>query len=308
MIRKLFSPRFRPAWMTLAVVVALGFALTLPPVQAWATNFLGLFRVQQIEVVEIDTTRINALNGDSNLGQAIGELFSNSVKVTRQPGAPVVVASAAEAGQLAGFGVRLPDNGQTPALTVQSGTAFELTIDRARAQALLDEAGFNDTRLPASLDSQPIAVDIPTGVTAAYGGCPKVDASEADAERMAWAELSGCILLVQLPSPSVNAPADLDINQFAEVGLQFMGMSREEAIKVSQSIDWSTTLVIPIPREAAKIEEVAVDGVSGTLIVRTTDDGGPPHYTLMWVKDGIIYAVSGFDNADSALEMANSMK
>jgi hypothetical protein len=308
MFQKLFSPRFRPAWITLAVVAALAFALTLPPVQAWATNFLGLFRVQQIEVIEIDTTRINQLNGDSNLGQAMAELFSDSVTVTKESGAPVAAASSAEAGQMAGFAVRLPDNGQSPTLTVQSGTAFEFMVDRTRTQALLDEAGFGDTQLPASLDSAPIQVEIPASVTAAYGTCPDASAPEQEAERMSWKKVRGCILLVQIPSPSVNAPPDLDIDQLAAVGLQFMGMTSEEAAKVSESVDWSTTLVIPIPREAAKVEEVAVDGVTGTLIVRTTDDDGPPHYALMWVKDGIIYAVSGFDSADSALEMANSMK
>lgn len=308
MIRKLLSPRFRPAWMTLIVVAALAFALTLPPVQAWATNFLGLFRVQQIQVVQIDTTRFNQLNGDSNLGQQITQLFSDSVKVTKEPIESVVVASAAEASQVAGFRVRLPDNGQAPMLTVQSGTAFELMVDRARAQALLNEAGLGDTQLPVSLDTEPIKVDIPAGVTAAFGTCPGPSASEEDSQHMSWSQLRNCTILAQIPSPTVSTPADLDVNQLAEVGLQFMGMTPEEARRVSQAIDWSTTLVIPIPRNAAQVEDVSVDGVSGTLLSRPTDDGVPARYTLLWVKDGIIYAITGFDDASAALQMADSMK
>ena len=142
MLKTIFSRRYRPAWIGLAVVASLAFALTLPPVQVWAANFLGLFRVQRIEVVEIDTTRLSEINGDATLGERIGELFSDSFKVTKEAGEPQAVASVDEASQLAGFTVRLPGNqSNAPKLTVQDSTAFEFTIDRARAQAILSEAG-----------------------------------------------------------------------------------------------------------------------------------------------------------------------
>lgn len=309
MINNIFSRKLRSMWIGLTVAAVLAVAFTFPPVQAWAANFLGLFRVQQIQVIEVDTSRLSEINNDSTLAERIGELFSDSFKVTKEPGEPAVVASAEEAGALAGFTVRLPSGGESDfTLTVQDSASFEFTIDRVRAQAILDDAGIDDVNLPASLDTEPIVVNVPASVAAAYGRCPAPDMAEEEREKLSWDELRRCTVVTQMPSPTVSAPSDLDVARLAEVGLQFMGMSPEEAAQVSQSVDWATTLVIPIPQDAAVVEDVQVDGVTGTLMSYHYDGNTPSSYTLLWVKDGIIYGITGWDTRDAALEMANSMR
>ena len=73
------------------------------------------------------------------------------------------------------------------------------------------------------------------------------------------------------------------------------------------SVDWTSTLVVPIPRNAAIHRQVEVDGVTGTLIQRSPESEAP-QFALMWVKDGIIYAISGLgSNVQQAIEMANSL-
>ena len=58
--------------------------------------------------------------------------------------------------------------------------------------------------------------------------------------------------------------------------------------------------------EAATYEQISVDGVTGTLIQRPADDA--PQYVLMWVKDGIIYAISGLGaDTQTVIQMANSL-
>jgi hypothetical protein len=54
MFQKMFAPRFRLLWATLAVTLALTLAISLPPVRAIANDFLGLFRVQQVSAVPFD--------------------------------------------------------------------------------------------------------------------------------------------------------------------------------------------------------------------------------------------------------------
>ncbi len=49
-------------------------------------------------------------------------------------------------------------------------------------------------------------------------------------------------------------------------------MSAEEAAEFTSTVDWTSTLVVPIPRNAAIHEQVTVDGVTGTLIQRPSDD------------------------------------
>ena len=310
MFKKVLSKR--PVWAGLSVVAVLAVAFSFAPVQAWAGEFLSIFRVQQVTVLPIDVSQLSALSDNASLAQEFSQLFSNSVNVTRQPGQPVVEASAAAASKDAGFNVRLLSAGQgTPRLTEQSGSAFDLTINRQRAQALLNEAGRSDLQLPASVDGAKISVDIPAAVTAAYGDCPTPSTKDSGSGLMPRgvdAYAPNCTVLAQLPSPTVDTPPDLNVGQLAEIGLEFTGMSASEAQQVSRSVDWTTTLVIPFPSDAGTSQQVSVDGVSGTLILSHAGRGGQAnHYALIWVKNGIIYALTGTGSADQATTLANSI-
>ncbi|MBI3764858.1 MAG: hypothetical protein HY260_23710 [Chloroflexi bacterium] len=311
MFSRIFNQRFRPAWGVLAVAALVAVSLGFAPVRAWAGEFLGLFRVQQITVLSIDTTRLDDLSGNTTLAKQLSQLLSDSVTVTKEPGKPTVVASAAEASQLAGFNVRLwSDSPTSPQLTVQDGTAFQFVVRRDLAQSILNDAGRSDLQLPASLDGATISVQIPAGVSAGYGDCPQIDeqTGEAVAQRgSAGRRFINCIILAEGPSPTVTTPPDVDLPQLAEIGLQFSGMTAEQARELSHTVDWTSTLVVPLPRNAASYEQVEVDGVTGYMIRRPTDDA--PQFALLWVKDGIIYAIGGLgNNADKALAMGNSLK
>lgn len=306
-MQKLFNPRYRPAWALLALVVLLAVSMTLPPVRAWAEGLLAQFRVAKISVVSVDATRLQSLGYGTDLSKQITQLLSDSVTVTQKPDAPKSVANVAEASQLAGFAVRLPSNrSDAPQLTVQSGGAFQLTVNRARAQALLNDAGASNLKLPASIDGAVIKVTIPAGIAAGYGECPKLTEEEESALGSPGRTMLNCIILTEIPSPTVDAPPDLDVVQLAELGLQFTGMTKEQAHAYAQTVDWTSTLVVPIPRNAAQYKKITVDGVDGYLIQRPPGDS--TQYAVVWVKNGIIYAIGGFGDATAALAMANSLK
>jgi hypothetical protein len=207
---------------------------------------------------------------------------------------------------MAGFTVRLPQNVSSSSLNVLGASSFELTVDRAKAQALLDEAGRSDLILPDSIDGAVISVSIPSSVVAGYGTCP--DPSEADSNRTGsmGRNYPDCIMLSEIPSPIVSAPPEVDVAQLAQIGLEFTGMTSEQAAAFVETVDWTSTLVVPIPKNAATYEQVSVDGVTGTLIQRPSDD--MPQFVLLWVKDGIVYSIGGLGtNSQQAIDMANSM-
>src|SRR4030095_14522087 len=116
-----------------------------------------------------------------------------------------------------------------------------------------------------------------------------------------------CVMLAQVPSPTVKTPPDLDVKALAELGLQFTGMTADEAHAYSENVNWTTTLVIPMPRNASSSRQVLVDGVTGTLMTRGADDGVPQRYTLVWVKQGIVSALSGFGTGSDAVALANTI-
>lgn len=291
-----------------AALLILALVLAFPGTRALAGELLNLFRVQQVTVIPVDFTGLEQLTGDGALGNQFTELISNSMNITQKPGDPKEAIDAQQASQLAGFTVRLPQEKNPSQIYVTDAAAFTLTVDRTKAQALLDEAGHSDLVLPDSIDGANISVNIPSSVSAGYGTCPRpqADSSEAEESQIPGRRYPDCVILAEIPSPSVNAPADVDVDQLAQIGLEFTGMSPEDAAAFTSTVDWTSTLVIPIPRNAAIYEQVTVDGVTGTLIQRPADDY--PEFALLWVKDGIIYAISGLGtNSQQAMEMANSL-
>jgi hypothetical protein len=84
-------------------------------------------------------------------------------------------------------------------------------------------------------------------------------------------------------------------------------MSAADAHTFCQTVDWSSTLVVPVPLNGSSFRTVPVDGVNGTLVEAAARGKFQGHYTLLWVKNGIVYAVDGAGSADRALAAAESL-
>ena len=305
MWKKIFSRPYRPAWAILGVLVILALALTIPSVNAIANNFLGLFRVQQVTVVQVNPGNIPQLGNSSELES----LMSQDVQVQKQ-GKTQPASSAQDASQLAGIPVRLPDQAQgQAALFVQPASHISFKIEAQRIQAILDEIGHSDIKIPSELDGSSVEVSVPAAVAALYGPCQQeLAAAQQQGFKPEQAEgprHSDCTSLVQLASPTVSTPPGLDIKQIGQAFLEVLGMTPDEAAHFSQNIDWATTLVVPIPRNGTSYQDVSVDGVNGTFI---QEDRYSNHYLLMWVKDGVVYALTGPGDVQAALAIGNSLK
>ncbi len=307
MLNKLFSRQYRLAWATLGVIAILGIAFAFPGVRAIANSFLGLFRVEQFSVVQVNPGDLPEQLGSSSQFEY---MLSNNVQV-EELGEPQDVSSVEEASDLVGIPVRLPTEIEsTPQLKVQPGAQVSFEIDLPLVKAVLDEIGQDDLELPANLDGAIVEMELPTSVTASYGDCqfdPQA-AREAgydpdDPEPL----LQDCITLAQMLSPTISAPPGLDIVKIGEAFLQVLGMSPEEAAQFSQTVDWTTTLVIPIPRYGTDYKDVTVDGVNGTLIQQKFQDHAD-QYLLLWVKNEILYALTGQGTEAKAIAIANSIE
>lgn len=300
----------RAAWAALAVTAVLAVSLTFQPVRALAADLLGLFRVQQVTTLPVDVNSLQSLRENPTAGEAISQLFADSVKVTREETEARAVNTPDEAAALVGFNPRLPAEapGQASYL-VQPGTAFTFTVDKARADELLKMMGPGDLAVPAELDGAKVDVTLPDSLLVSYGSCdgPRagVDASDPD-DAAAAASLKGCLTLAQMPAPSVSTDAPVNLTELAAIGLQVMGMDEQQARQVAGSVDWATTLVIPIPRGQVSASEVNVDGVTGQLLTQTEE--GMPGFTLVWVRAGMLYALTGFGDPQPALDLANGLK
>jgi hypothetical protein len=307
MFERIFARQYRLAWVAFGVLAILGLALLFPPVQAVANSFLGLFRVEQIAVVQVNPGNLPEQLGSSSQFEY---LIANDVEV-QDIGVPEVVPDASEASRLAGIPVRLPSQieGERE-LTVQPGTKVSLRVDLPKIRTLLQEFDMGDIELPEQLDGALVTMELPRAVTAGYGDCD----FSSEAAREAGFDPDGsiprqvnCTTFVQMKSPAINAPPGLDIAGLGKAFLIAMGMTPEEAESFSQNVDWTTTLVLPIPRYGTEHREVSVDGVTGTLIQQSLDDHAP-QYMLVWVKNDVLYALAGSGEVDTALEIAGSLQ
>jgi hypothetical protein len=137
-----------------------------------------------------------------------------------------------------------------------------------------------------------------------YGECPKpVAESERQADNPP--QTFSCTVILEAPSPVVNVPADVNLVQLAEIGLQIAGMSAVQAREFCQTVDWKSTLVLPIPPFVRTYQTVTVDGVQGTLMTSANRRG--PQTVLIWVKDGIIYLLASPAGSSEAIALANSL-
>lgn len=303
---RLFSPRSRFAWAASLAGVALVISLMFPAARSFAQRLLATLRVERIQTVTLDLGSLD--NGSSHHQplEALSKLLSdNAVETTNEK--PFPASSQEAATQAAGFPVRvLAARTDTPSFEISGAHAFHLTLNRSRLQDILDQAGRPDLLLPATLDGAPVSVQIPRAVAMKYGNCGK---QNPPSPGQAGTSTDPCLLLFEAPSPTINVPSDLNIQQLAEIGLQFGGWSPVKAREFCQSVDWKSTLVLPIPDGVDSYETVNLNGVHGTLMhFPNSNNNQRPSYALIWVNDGIIYSLIGHGDASSAVQWASSLQ
>ncbi len=307
MLKRIFTRRYRAAWVALGAVAVLAIALAFPPVQAIANSFLGLFRIQRVAVVEVNPGNLPEQLGSSSQLEA----FLTDAIQFEELGETQSAASAVEASQFAGIPVRLPGEMEGElVLKVHPGVHMSFRVDLPRVQAILDEIGRGDIRLPEEIDGATVTVDAFPSVAAMYGDCEAaLEQARAGGHDPNYGEaprLPNCTTLVQMPSPEVNAPPGLNVTQVGEAYLQLLGMSPDEAQAFSETVDWTSTFVVPIPRYGTSTETVRVDGVEGAIIQQDLRDQ-TRQYLLIWVKDGMLYTLTGPGDLEDALGIAKTI-
>jgi hypothetical protein len=278
-------------WLAAAASLAVvGFAFTLPPVQAAAQAFLDLFRVVQFTGVQVDPERLRTLESS---GIDFQVMFGDVEPLTT-PQEPVSYATAQEAGAAAGVRVRtpawLPDGYSSTGFLVSAEHAARVTANTAGLQALLDTLGLADVELPDGLDGQVATVRVPPIVSQTY----------ANGEHT--------VHVIQAQSPDVSFPAGLDLPKLAYAALRVLGMSQDEAYNMSVTIDWRSTLVVPVPPQAASYRPINVGGNEGLLIEGVAEEEGARGGVLMWSANGETFAVTGPISGVQLLEIAQTLQ
>jgi hypothetical protein len=114
--------------------------------------------------------------------------------------------------------------------------------------------------------------------------------------------------VIQAKSPEVTFPAGVDLSQLAYAALRVLGMTRDEAYRMSVTIDWRSTLIVPVPSKAVAYRPINVSGNEGLLIEGVARDEVHPGSVLMWSARGETFAVTGPVRGDQLLEIAQTLQ
>jgi hypothetical protein len=124
-------------------------------------------------------------------------------------------------------------------------------------------------------------------------------------------------VLMQSAIPQVALPEGFDLALLGRLGLRLSGMSAEEALTFSRSIDWRTTLLVPVMIQGGTFREVDVAGEKGLLVsydppVQPGTDGAarrPRRQSLLlWSTAEQAFAITGPGAGMDLLEMAHSLR
>lgn len=263
---------------TILALFLLVVAFAFPGVRAAASDFLGLFRVQKFAAISISPEQLALLEEVADSG-----LYPGEIEIIDEPAEPQLMSSLTEAEALSGWQARSPGQlGEPDSVYFTDGARGRLTVNVDNARTLLSVAGADPALIPDSLDGAAVDVTIYSSIG------------------QNWQD---GIALMQSPSPLIEYPDDVDATALGEVLLQVLGMEQGQARRLSQSIDWTNTMLLPIPENVATFNEVRIDGVSGLAL--SSLDGR--NAALLWQLDGTVYALSGTD-VESLIDAANSMR
>lgn len=279
--------------VALAVIVAL---FAVPSMRTWAQSVLDLFRVRSFAAVTFDPQRLEKLRA---LKQDAAFLVFDRQEILRDPGPPTPVASPEAASAAAGITVEtpgfLPKGMSLEQVTVQGEARGRFGVSSERLRAVLTALDLNDVQIPAGIDGQEVEVHVYPVVHQRFKG----EKTEIE--------------LMQARGPEVALPPGVDLARLGEIGLRILGLDAGEARRMASSVDWRSTLLVPVPANASSFRQVSVQGQPGLMITTTRppDDEGRRlrgGTVILWTEGERVFALTGKVGHPDLMQIAESIR
>ncbi len=279
------SPRLRPLAtpamaVGLAVIMAIGLAVTGVSVQ-----LLRVFEPGKVVAVSVSPSAINRADLRLDFGDVKwlpappqAQPVSDPSVARTQTGLPVLMPASLPSGVTG-----------SPTFGVVSQATGSLTFDAARLAASAQKAGVTVKPMPANINGSTLVVNGGPALVEVWGLSGAVNGSQFP---------TLVIAQTRVPTVDSSGASTTDLENYL---LSQPGVPPDLAAQLRAIKDPSTTLPIPIPKGLATTEAVQVNGVQGLMIKATLGAG------VVWVKNGVIYAVGGQLTPEQVLALATSL-
>jgi hypothetical protein len=312
---------WRTAIVVLGVVAVLGVLLAFAPVRGFASQLLGIFRVQKIATVSITSEDLKQMSdslgkGDSHISlKELGDVWVNGKPDFAGAQEPTLTTLSAAQGKV-DFPLLVPAGMVgTQSVLVQEGVNVQFKLHVDKVNELLRYYGA-DKFFSQGIDGKTFTVNMPPTVYIAYGK-DKLGFSDSNQDMMSDTGQSAAqpdatsqdVFLAQTRGPQVTVPDGVNPLELRDVllGLPFLPESlRTQLAGVS---DWQSTLLIPNIQGSTR--DITVNGHPGVVITEPQDPDVPASErsafaVVMWQQDGVIRAVGSATEAKS-LKIAESL-
>lgn len=280
--------RSKKLWAAVATAAALVIAFSFGPVRSLAGEFLNIFRVERLQVINITRQDMAQLEKVLERGGTVDLKTFGLVTVSGRQEERTV--SATEARQAVDFPVRLPARlpaGYGPAglhLVTPLTVSFSLQVENINA--FLRSLGAAHL-LPANLEGKTFTIKSYPTIVATYNRDGRM------------------LHVAQSRSPELLVPPGVDIMAVRDALLNIPGLPENLRRQLAAISDWQRTL--PVPAFAGNETEVTVNGRPGVFVAPPEANRYEPSY-LIWQQNGILYIISGPVTRDEALATAISMR
>ncbi|MYB75986.1 MAG: hypothetical protein F4X83_02600 [Chloroflexi bacterium] len=261
----------RRAWVglsALAIGVLILLLVIFSSVRNAGQQFLNLFRVQEVQTVQLTQEFLDSLpEPDAELIQWVEEPTGD--------GEPREV-TLDEAEDALGFRMArlsaLPESLQPePKVMITDEEEASFTIDLPVARNYIWALGGDGTILPDNMEGAVFRVTMPQVGMLFY-------ATKEDAEQG--------VRFIQTTSPTLAVPDEIDMDSIREGLLELEILPPELAAQLRAIDDWESTLVLPLVEGMS--EEVSVGSATAVRFFGVDDD----ERMLVWVAQGRIHVLS----------------
>ncbi|MGD8192347.1 anti-sigma factor family protein [Brevibacillus ginsengisoli] len=263
-------------WVSAAAAVAIvAGSFTIPSVQAAASNFLSIFRVDKTETIKLtnqDLEEINQWFAQGNDGSkelaGIGKLKAEGNRHKNY--------DSREAALKAGVSIPQAPKGYTVSHVEQDNDwtlTFELDTDKTNK--LLKKL-HSDVQFDSSLNGKEFSITIPEVVRTSFEQKNEQNSSHKS------------FVYTTSKSPTIKAPADVNLDELRETVLRLPFIPDNVKNQLANIEDWKQTLPIPYIEGTGK--EVTIDGAKGIF-------AGDQHQAfMMWQKDGQLHSIEAWNS------------
>jgi hypothetical protein len=276
------APRRLSAVIGTVAAVLLAAILALTPAGSFAGSFFTVFQAQQVALLPVSLSELQALPNLSKYG--VMQMSGSSHVQT--------VAGIAAASAIAHRSVLVPgslpsDVSRDVTYSVIKPITASFTFEATRARAAAAKVGKPLPPMPAQVDGSTLSITIGPVVIAEYGRSTSG---------------SSALLLAQAPAPRVSS-SGASLQTILNYLLVQPGISPSLAASIKAIGDPSSTLPIPIPINFAHGQTVQVRGVKGVVVGDNTGIAGG----VVWTEHGVIHGAAGTLSEDELLAIVKGL-